>query len=160
MFVLLIWTTVLIAWGFARVFKTHPQGLDKLSLIWCMVLSVAFIAIFAPSFYQKTIDYFSLKGLESSEVISVKIGSKTWDKPEDIKKIVQALNQVKWYTVNHDMPHPLVPMSIKLNSSSNINLEIGRYAHREGAVVFFSKSYNPMFIPDIPTLLASLGYSL
>ena len=111
-----------------------------------------------------------LKHVGSDEIRQICIEETCFSSVDQISEIVEALNSIEWFVINHGGWDQEYPMRIELRSGKVKHYLVSYYQRRHGAVIqffppaekgqFFRPHYGAAFSASLPDVLAALGHGL
>jgi len=118
-------------------------------------------------FYHHSKNIALLESLKTEDVSYITFGEVKLIQSEQIRPIVEALNESTWYSPNHERRGKEVSMKISLQNGQEMNFQVSRFYDEDSAALLFTRSRDAgswadgnAYVPKLPSLLENLGYRL
>ena len=168
LFSVLFFTLPIIA-----IFQTENIFAKIGYFIWGLVLLYVSLFVFediqimTTRFYYHTQNHITIHNLKTEDVSFIAFDRLTLVEQEQIAPIIEALNDSKWYSPNHEIRGKDVPMVIVLKTGERIYFRISRFYNEDSAEIIFVRPRENGFwvdgqnyAPKLPSTIQTLGYTL
>lgn len=108
-----------------------------------------------------------LNHLSADDVAEIQIGKSIVSQQSDVGRVVEALNESRWFSSNHGGWAEAVPLVIRMKNGQAHRFGVGYYLRQEGAVIEFHRDWGSVRLSDgygfsgrLPSVLKQVGILL
>jgi hypothetical protein len=132
-----------------------------------LLLVLGFGALVGTRCYHQVQSRRYLQSLSAADIRRIRIGEHRITRPEQITAVVEALNEVEWFSANHGGWGKKQWLVLEFKAGHRRAFPVAKYHREEGAVIEFGRPPGGGAFHDgyafsrrLPTSLAVLGISL
>ncbi|MBM3462332.1 MAG: hypothetical protein FJX76_09545 [Armatimonadetes bacterium] len=152
-----LFALILLVAGLGMRASKQPQG----RVLPLIVAAIVMGWLMGVRFFLQWKTHQYLERLDAASVRSILVGDQTIDKPEDVKRIVDALRGARWFSPNHGGYDRAMPFEIVGAVPPPVHFRVAVYRLETGAILLLSRgggwSDGYVFCRDLPAAMAAAG---